>query len=190
MVRNLWVSDGTLYGSQLFKDINPGSDSSFSYPSIPVAKPFTVSGDKMFFSADDGTNGEQIWVTDGTPEGTERLSDINPSNDSDLDNLTVVDDKLFFTADEDATGEELWKLDLNSSISVNQINGTVDDDEIKGDRSDDSVEYTGSRSDFTIQGSVDNFTLSSCGIGTDTLIDIGFLKFDDGLVAVDNSLFT
>ncbi|MGB3758680.1 MAG: hypothetical protein WBA07_20245 [Rivularia sp. (in: cyanobacteria)] len=43
--------------------------------------------------------------------------------------------------------------------------------------------------DFTIVGSVDNFTVSGSGIGKDTLIDIEFLKFDDGLVAVNDSLF-
>ena len=52
----------------------------------------------------------------------------------------------------------------------------------------DVVEYSGNESDFTILGSTDNFTVQGSGIGTDTLIDIEFLKFDDGLVAVDDSL--
>ena len=51
-------------------------------------------------------------MTDGTPEGTERISDIDPSRGaSDLDNLTVVDDKLFFTANDFTTQKQLWKLD-------------------------------------------------------------------------------
>ncbi len=54
---------------------------------------------------------------------------------------------------------------------------------------EDVVEYNGNQADFTIAGSSDNFTVSGSGIGTDTLIDIEFLKFDDGLVAVDDSLF-
>lgn len=53
----------------------------------------------------------------------------------------------------------------------------------------DVLEYSGDRSDFTIAGSIDNFTVGGAGIGTDTLIDIEFLKFDDGLVAVNDSLF-
>ncbi len=45
------------------------------------------------------------------------------------------------------------------------------------------------QSDFIIAGSIDNFTVSGSDIGSDTLIDIEFLKFNDGLVTVDNSLF-
>jgi hypothetical protein len=33
----------------------------------------------------------------------------------------------------------------------------------------------------------DNFTVQGSAIGSDTLIDIEFLKFDDVLIAVDNS---
>jgi serralysin len=53
----------------------------------------------------------------------------------------------------------------------------------------DVVEYSGNRSDFTFTGSADNFTVTAAGIGVDTLINIEFIKFNDGLVAVNN-LFT
>jgi hypothetical protein len=53
----------------------------------------------------------------------------------------------------------------------------------------DVVEYNGNQSDFVLSGSADNFTVTSSGIGTDTLLNIEFLKFNDGLVAVNDSLF-
>jgi len=53
----------------------------------------------------------------------------------------------------------------------------------------DVVEYSGRRADFVILGNADKFTVSGSGIGTDTLIDIEFVKFSDGLVTV-TSLFS
>ena len=40
---------------------------------------FTSAGDKIFFLADDGTSaGLEVWRTDGTQSGTQRLGDTNP----------------------------------------------------------------------------------------------------------------
>jgi predicted extracellular nuclease len=49
----------------------------------------------------------------------------------------------------------------------------------------DVVEYSGNRADFSIfsGGSADNFRITGTGIGTDTLIGIEFVKFNDGLFA-------
>ncbi|MCL6435463.1 MAG: ExeM/NucH family extracellular endonuclease [Leptolyngbyaceae cyanobacterium HOT.MB2.61] len=53
----------------------------------------------------------------------------------------------------------------------------------------DVVEYSGTRASFTLSGDRDRFTVTGSGIGTDTLINIEFIKFDDGLFSVA-SLFT
>ena len=90
----------------LVKDINPGVEDSFrNYNN------FTEFNDKLYFTADDGENGEELWVTDGTTEGTQLLRDIYPgSGGSGSFNryLTEVNDKLYFTADDGKNGEELW----------------------------------------------------------------------------------
>jgi len=39
---------------------------------------FTAIGDKVFFTADEGTKGRELYVSDGTPEGTTLLKDIRP----------------------------------------------------------------------------------------------------------------
>ena len=43
---------------------------------------FTAVGDEVFFSAADDTNGEELWISDGSPEGTSMLKDINQGNNS------------------------------------------------------------------------------------------------------------
>src|SRR5262249_53540670 len=62
---------------ELVKDINPGSGSSaFSAPSLT-----NVNG-TLFFRANDGTNGYELWKSDGTTAGTVLVKDIRPGGDS------------------------------------------------------------------------------------------------------------
>ena len=50
----LWKSDGTTAGTVLIKDINPGSGSS-------DPQHMTKVGSTVYFTADDGTNGRELW---------------------------------------------------------------------------------------------------------------------------------
>ena len=47
---------------------------------IDIAKPlgtnYHIQGGKMLFAADDGSNGEELWRSDGTPTGTALVKDI------------------------------------------------------------------------------------------------------------------
>jgi len=51
----LWRTDGTDGGTTLVKDINPGLDSS----RIGL---LTVVGNTLYFKADNGTNGRELWA--------------------------------------------------------------------------------------------------------------------------------
>jgi ELWxxDGT repeat protein len=121
--RELWVSDGTAKGTQLLLDINPGGDdvmygygeSNNIYGSKPTG--FMEFNDKLYFAANDGENGRELWVTDGTAKGTQLLADINPggngydANSSFARDFTEFNDKLYFSADDGENGDELWVTD-------------------------------------------------------------------------------
>lgn len=68
----LWVSDGTDVGTQLLKDIFPGPEPS----EAGWANNFTVCNNNLFFIANDGIHGHELWVTDGTESGTNMVKDI------------------------------------------------------------------------------------------------------------------
>ncbi len=55
----------------LLADINPGAAG--SSPSG-----LTRINDDLFFAADDGGNGTELWKSDGTQAGTVPVKDINP----------------------------------------------------------------------------------------------------------------
>jgi ELWxxDGT repeat protein len=78
-----------------------------SYPSF-----LTDVNGVLFFSADDGVNGIELWMTDGTPAGTRLVADIYPGPEGSYPtDLTNVNGVLFFSADDGVHGIELWMSD-------------------------------------------------------------------------------
>jgi ELWxxDGT repeat protein len=68
-----------------------------------------VVGSTIYFQADDGVHGIELWSSDGTSSGTVLVDDIAPGNaDSIPANLTRVGDALYFSANDGETGIELW----------------------------------------------------------------------------------
>ena len=104
----------------LVYDIRPGSPS--SYPDELV-----IVGNQLFFAANDGTHGEELWKTDGTATGTVLVKDIRPgSSGSGIQNPVVVGSTLFFKANDGTHGGELWKSDgtANGTVLVKDIHNT------------------------------------------------------------------
>jgi ELWxxDGT repeat protein len=91
----------------LLKDINPGITSSSSNASYLV----TLSGN-VYFAANDGVTGTELWKSNGTAAGTVRVKDINPGDNSgNPTNLTLVGSYIYFSANDGDNGSELWRTD-------------------------------------------------------------------------------
>jgi uncharacterized repeat protein (TIGR01451 family) len=107
----LWTSNGTTAGTLRVKDIFPGTGSSLSV--LGFAEPYlTAVGGTLYFAADDGTRGRELWRSNGTAAGTTRVKDIRPgSAGSAPSELLALGGSLFFYADDGASGRELWKSD-------------------------------------------------------------------------------
>ncbi len=69
--------------------------------------------EKLFFSANDGMTGPELWVTNGTSKGTFLLKDIRPgANGSEPSNLISFNNRLFFVAmHETQPWSQLWSSD-------------------------------------------------------------------------------
>jgi ELWxxDGT repeat protein len=106
----LWRSDGTSRGTKMVRDIRPnaGRWSSGSHPSD-----LTRVGQVLFFIANDGTHGWELWRSDGTARGTRLVRDIWPGEHGLLGStdITGVAGVAFLRAGDGTHGEELWRSD-------------------------------------------------------------------------------
>src|SRR5207245_1645051 len=120
--RELWKSDGTSTGTSLVKDIYPGGSwGYYGYYYLNSSSPHNLTNvnGTLFFTARDGTNGEELWKSDGTANGTVVVKDINPgSAGSSPSNLTNVNGTLFFSAYDSTHGVELWWSDGTSTRTL------------------------------------------------------------------------
>ncbi|MCQ6262715.1 hypothetical protein MLD55_12300 [Alcanivorax sp. MM125-6] len=102
--REVWYSDGTAAGTDILFDVNlnGGSD----------ARLLRVSGDALYFMANEPTTGYEPYVSDGTPGGTMLLRDIRDGGSS--GNGIVIGragGRTIMRADDGTTGAEPWVTD-------------------------------------------------------------------------------
>lgn len=93
----------------LVKDINSG------FSSFPSAQRSFILGNAIYFPANDGISGDELWKSDGTTNGTILLKNINAAAGSGAKCFHSVGNILFFIADDGINGEELWKTDGTSA---------------------------------------------------------------------------
>lgn len=171
----LYISDGTVGGTSLVADIDPGGSSGPS--------DFAAFGDNIVFSADDGS-GDEPWRSDGTPAGTYRLADTIPGpDDGDPRDFTVVSGQLYFVDADDA----LWRSDgtPGGTAKVSLVDGPtsaggIDDIATAGGKlfvtDDDDHERL-----WVVDGATTTLLELSFGFDLDSATDL------DGLLVSDSS---
>jgi ELWxxDGT repeat protein len=105
----LWKFDGA--AASMVVEINPTPDpldgDTFLMDSSPAG--LVVYNDVLYFTADDGVNGRELWSYDGVE--ARLVADIYPGQyGSDIQELRVWGDSLYFVANDGQTGSELTVL--------------------------------------------------------------------------------
>lgn len=109
-----WAEDRV----RLVKDIYPGEQYP-GWPNSSGATRFTEFKGLAYFAANDGTNGNELWVSDGTESGTWLVKDVNPGPAGSVPAwLTPLGDFLYFTANRDGEGTELWRTEGTATNTV------------------------------------------------------------------------
>jgi ELWxxDGT repeat protein len=115
----LWQTDGSINGTKMVKDIKPDAGSSNPKCLFPV-------GNRLYFLADDGVNGTELWRTDSI-EGAVLVKDILKGSEStkfvipfiEKETFCNIGEKIYFIVNGDgiyeSDGSELGtKLIYNS----------------------------------------------------------------------------
>ncbi|MFO1471056.1 MAG: ELWxxDGT repeat protein [Turneriella sp.] len=119
---------GSGYGVALLKDIRSGATGSNPYA-------LTNFNGYVYFAANDGVSGTELWRTDGTPNGTVLFKDfvagassgISPTTQS----MTVMNGVLYLSGSDATNGNELWKSDgtvAGTQLVANIFLGGTDSD--------------------------------------------------------------
>ena len=176
----------------LFKNINTIATES----SNPTN--FIVFDGKMYFTADNGTNGIELWESDGSVGGTKLKQDINPTGDSNPRDFIISNNLLYFSADDGTNGDELWKYSndfIIGSLSPNDdaIDVALSGENLKITLNKEIVKGTGN---ITIYKSSDdsvfetiNVTSSNVTINSNTAVispTLNFSAAEDYYVFIDN----
>lgn len=91
----------------LLKDLYTGSS-----PQPLNADDITPVGNKIFFTVHTPTEGKELWISDGTANGTKLVKDINPGlGSSFIENITAAGTNVYFSANDGVNGQELWVSD-------------------------------------------------------------------------------
>jgi ELWxxDGT repeat protein len=107
----LWKSDGTEAGTVKVKELRPGPLGGVAHTPM-----FAVpSRGVVVFAATDGETGVELWETDGTEAGTQRVADIAEGPASAFpEQFALAGSNLFFSAEDGVHGRELWRVRLAS----------------------------------------------------------------------------
>lgn len=112
---DVWGTNGTDFATVLVKDFEPGASSD------PLDFAQVGPGAFVFTATTSGT-GRELFVSDGTPDGTQLLVDLEPvafPKNSSPRGLTVeAGARVYFAADDGVHGTELWQRDASGSVSM------------------------------------------------------------------------
>jgi ELWxxDGT repeat protein len=119
----LWRSDGTKAGTTLIRDVNPGAgdglySGSLNFPQLEAASSL------LYFVADDGAHGFELWRSNGTAGGTALVVDLEPGPGGSLlswpyaSDLTAVGANVFFVIEDTAHGWAVVRSDGTAAGTV------------------------------------------------------------------------
>jgi len=113
------AGNGELY-TAMVRDIYPGAVDSEPYALSDV-------NGTLFFAADYGSHGIELWKSDGTEEGTVMVKDIRPGAEGSIPYylMAEVNGMLLFAANDGTNGPELWRSDGIEALLIRVLPGRL-----------------------------------------------------------------
>jgi ELWxxDGT repeat protein len=106
--RELWVTDGKVGNTKRLIDLNPGIGDGVDRYAGNI-KEFR---NRVYFNGNNGSIGQELWVTDGSELGTSFVKDIATGTVSSNPNgFFQFSNQLYFVANDGISGVEFWRTD-------------------------------------------------------------------------------
>lgn len=77
---------------------------------------FTVRGNTVYFSADDGTTGEELWAYNAINQTVWQVIDLKPTGGY-IGDIHVHEDNVYFAGEDNWDGIELWRLIFSRTVT-------------------------------------------------------------------------
>jgi ELWxxDGT repeat protein len=104
-----WQTTGSTFGDLYLLDADGHSVVKYFGSNNFTTLSAALSGEVLFFAANDGNNGAELWRSDGTTPNTVRIAATAPgTGDASPTDLAILGGQLFFAANDGAHGTELW----------------------------------------------------------------------------------
>lgn len=127
--RELWCTDGTVAGTYMVKDIRPGAADGVE-PFFELAA--HVHNGILYFRADDGVTGTELWRTNGTSAGTFLVKDISVGgSDGNPGQFTTAGNRMYFVSNNSlyktngTTNGTTWLKSFNVVTNLYGFNGDL-----------------------------------------------------------------
>ncbi|MFD2522794.1 3-coathanger stack domain-containing protein [Emticicia soli] len=106
--RELWKTNGTTAGTVMVKDINLTSTGTDNFTFSNYNRPFLNVNGTLFFLANSGPEGFELWKSDGTANGTMLVKDFVPGPASaEYNNFQVLGSNIYFSVP-DTDGKNVY----------------------------------------------------------------------------------
>lgn len=114
-------------------------------------KEFVIFNDNVFFTAQTEDMGLEIWKSDGSPDGTTLLKDINIGvGSSIISNFLTFKGKLYFVANDNIHGYQLWTTDGTGEGTV-PVTNNMDYRVTRLVATDDFIYYLKKPSNYSLE---------------------------------------
>lgn len=112
-----WVTDGTVVGTRLLADLEPGPGHS-QFDAIFGAATAVGQG-RFVMPVQTTARGWELLFTDGTPQGTRHLPEIAPGPSDGIPQFSFAPgyagQRLLFVGNDGVTGQDLWSVSSEGS---------------------------------------------------------------------------
>lgn len=106
----LWTTDGTEGGTRLVKELNENGPS-FNLNGSSTKHNLTAYGDRLLFTPYHPNQWRELWVSDGSEDGTYPLTDVSKEHSMDFYNITSIGANMIFWVDSWSINRSMWVTD-------------------------------------------------------------------------------